>query len=153
MSGNENSRQVWQDVERVFDCIEEMFEEMTVDEIAEEARASGVDVRVAADSVRSAYARAYKEVKQSRLRAARAAYEREAKDLEGSSDDELPGTYDGQLALLARVNAARPGLLQGMTVGYRDFDRVAPEDLKSLLLQLARLGVLADIDRSEEPEE
>jgi hypothetical protein len=108
---------------------------------------------VAADSVRSAYARAYKEVKQSKLRAARAAYEREAKDLEGSSDDELPGTYDGQLALLARVNAARPGLLQGMTVGYRDFDRVAPEDLKSLLLQLARLGVLADIDRSEEPEE
>lgn len=152
MSGNENSRRIWEERERAFDFIEEVFEEKTPDEIAEAARADGVDIRATADRVRAVFARAYEQVNQSKLREARAAFESEARDLGDSRDDDLPDTYEEQLALLACVNAARPGLLQGMTVAYRNFDRVAPEDLRSLLLQLKRLGALDNINLSKRPE-
>lgn len=146
MSGNENRRRAWEDLERLTDCIEETFEERTDTEIAEDARVEGVDLRSEAERVRAVIARARQTVATLRRNEARAAYERDARDLDSSHDEDRPEEFEAQLALLSQIKAARPDLL----FAYRDFESINPDDAKSLLRQLQQLGVPEALGSGEE---
>lgn len=140
----------YQELRNVDDRLEEMFDEMSPDEIEADARANGEDPEAIEAEVRGLFAAAYKRYSQRPLREAQAAYDQRVESLTRASESDVPESVEEQVALLTAIQAAQPQLLAQFTMRHREFKTMSDADRVSLLRQLKALGVL-DALRGEEP--
>lgn len=127
---------------RIMDALAESIDELSGRELLEETIAEGEDPDTMAQETRTILLGAVQAVRKQRLTEARDGYERKVQEL-ATSTHSLPATAAEQLSLLKGVFARQPELV---TMQFRDLDSVTPEDIESMLRQLAKLGVLEEPD-------
>lgn len=127
-----------QELARIMDALADSIDDVSGPDLLAETTVEGDDPSEMARDTRTVLLGAVQAVRKQRLADARSRYEQRVQDMATAAHG-LPETAAEQLSLLKSVFASRPELV---TLQFRDLDKVEPEDVESLLRQLAELGVL-----------
>jgi hypothetical protein len=132
-------------LERLLDSIRDAPPE----EMAEEALASGQDLREIEDEVKSSLRAGLKRFEQRKLQAAKEAYKLRTE--QQPKRYVLPPTAEGRRSQLFGIFNTRPEMKAMLTAQHRNFDNLTDQDVESALEQLAELGLFDDgeLDKSE----
>jgi len=114
------------------------------DDLLEDARAEGEDPSQTAERIKMLLLRAVTNFEQSKLRAARIAYEESVAAIEKKSFPFSDKPFERRQQLNALLSR-NPQLGAALTARHRDFVEMTDEDVESALKDLADLGVLDDL--------
>jgi hypothetical protein len=132
----------------LFGSLAEQVEEMTDEQILDEAVSAGVDVKAEADRIRGVLLGAVVTAKKARLTEAMAEHRRNVSALTHRSA-RIPTAPSERRALLMSSLERRPQVKDGITLQHRDFASFSDADVEILLKQLDVLGLLDDDPESE----
>ena len=136
------------ELDAILDGLADYVEQAPGDHLLEDAIAAGEDPNQTDKRVKAALLQAITNFEQSKLRAARAAYEKRVASIENRpfrfSDGPLARRQ--QLCFLLDRN---PELGAAFTARHRDFVEMTDDDVESALRDLADLGVLDDMGQEK----
>jgi hypothetical protein len=135
----------------ILDGLAEYIQNAPGDELLEDARNEGRDPAQTAVRVKGFLRQAVKSHQQKKLKKAEEDYEREVAEIK-SRDIRLPQSAERRRSLLAAIFARQPQLKVAFTFQNRDFSELTDEDISNHLRKLALLGVLDEMQLTEDDE-
>jgi hypothetical protein len=141
-------REYQNELDALFDALADYIEHAPGVDLLEDARATGEDPNETDGQVKDLLLRAVTDFEQSKLRAARIAYEKNVAAIEKKpySFSDEPAERRQQLYFLLGRN---PELGAAFTARHRDLVNISDEDVEGALKDLADLGALDDIGRDK----
>ena len=132
----------------IIDALTDSLLQASDEELREDAALSGIDLEANAASLRQMFRDTAKSFQKRKFAAAKQQYEKRSNELL-QKPVELPEAEADRRQLLQLVVAqcAQRGI--PLTAKFRDFEGMSDNDLKSLLEELAALGVLPKRDPSK----
>jgi hypothetical protein len=137
-----------QQLEALIDALGESVADAPEEEILEEAKLSGIDVKVEAARLKAMMLSTVREHEQKQLRTAREGYTKEAARIQAGVY-RLPKTPEKLRALFSFVLARQPQYAELFTAQHREFKDLTDADIEGYLRDLAELGVLEKIESDE----
>jgi hypothetical protein len=132
-------------MEGLLDEIDRSIIEASDEEVSEEAKVAGVDLRANADDLKGRFAAAARTFKKRKFAVAQKEYDRRLEDLQ-AKPFQIPVSATEQRALLQLVIAQQVQSGASLTAKFRDFESLPDSDLLALLEELASLGLLPKQD-------
>ncbi len=131
-------------LDALIDALGNSVLEESDDEILEEMRAEGVDMRVESARMKAMMLATVKAFRQRALDAARAAYKSQIEQMEGKRYF-IPKTAPERRKLFA-LFTQQPQFAEFVTAQYRNLEDVTDNDIETYLEDLAELGILEKLD-------
>lgn len=138
-------------VGRILDGLAEYIRNAPGDELLEDARSEGRDPAQTAARVKGLLLQAVKSHQQKQLKKAEEDYQREVAAIR-SQDIKLPQSAERRRSLLATIFMRQPQLKLAFTFQNRGFSELTDEDISNHLRKLALLGVLDEMQVTEDDE-
>jgi hypothetical protein len=136
---------------RILDGLAEYIRSAPGDELLEDARSEGSDPAQTAARVKGLLRQAVKSHQQKQLKKAQEDYEREVTAIR-SRGIKLPQSAERRRTLLATIFTRQPQLKLAFTFQNRGFSELTDEDISNHLRKLALLGVLDEMQVTEDDE-
>jgi hypothetical protein len=136
---------------RILDGLAEYIQNAPGDELLEDARGEGRDPAQTTMRVKGLLRQAVKNHQQKQLKRAEEDYEREVAAIK-SRVIRLPRTAERRRSLLAAIFMRQPQLKLAFTFQNRGFSELTDEDINNHLRKLALLGVLDEMQLTEDDE-
>ena len=137
---------------RILDGLGEYIRNAPGDELLEDARSEGRDPAQTAARVKGLLRQVVKGHQQKQLKKAEEDYKREVAAIR-SRDIKLPRSAERRRSLLATIFVRQPQLKLAFTFQNRGFSELTDEDISNHLRKLALLGVLDEMQVTEEDDE
>lgn len=136
---------------RILDGLAEYIQTASGDELLEDARTEGRDPAQTAARVKAFLRQAVKSHQQKHLKKAEEDYEREVVAIK-SCEIRLPQSAERRRSLLAAIFVRQPQLKFAFTFQNRGFSELTDDDISNHLRTLALLGVLDEMQLTEDDE-
>lgn len=131
-------------LDALIDALGNSVLEESDDEILEEIRAEGVDMRAESERMKTMMLATVKAFRQRALDAARAAYKSQIEQMQGKRYS-IPKTAPERRRLFA-LFTQQPQFAEFVTVQHRNLEDVTDNDIETYLEDLAELGILEKLD-------
>lgn len=139
-----DKKTVSEKLDALIDALGNSVLEESDDEILEEMRAEGVDMRVESARMKAMMLATVKTFRQRALDSARAAYKSQIEQME-SKRYSIPKTAPKRRKLFA-LFTQQPQFAEFVTAHYRNLEDVTDNDIETYLEDLAELGILEKLD-------
>ncbi len=136
-------------IDGIFDGLADSIADDTPEELLDEAREAGQNLRAIADEIKNVLHAALKKFEQRKLEAAREACRLRSQC--GPNEGKAIGsTADERKRQLSAILESNPEIGAVLTAQHREFETLTDEDVTSTLEDLAELGFLNDVPRTSD---
>ena len=143
-----NKRTSSERLEAMFEALAESICNAGDGELLEDLRQEGVDPEAEANRLKGMMLDTLKAFQQRRLVSAQEGYRRRVEQLEKKKHP-IPGNRQAQRSLFSLV-LQQPRYAGLVTAQYRDLKNLSDEDIETCLEDLAELGILDEMDKTDD---